>query len=198
MTWRSAEPGPDPEADAALVDAARAGDRAALDALLDRHLDQIHALCRRIVGHPEDALDATQEALLAIARGLPRFDGRARFTTWMYRVATNAALDELRRARRRPEPTDAAGDRAEPIAERDAFGAVDARLTIDTALAALPEEFRVAVVLRDLADLDYAEIASVLDLPAGTVRSRIARGRAVLRGALGEPDAVDHRRNQRP
>jgi RNA polymerase sigma-70 factor (ECF subfamily) len=196
VTWHSAEPGPgpDPEAGDALVDAARRGDRAALDTLLGRHLDQIHALCRRVVVHPEDALDATQEALLAIARGLPGFDGRARFTTWMYRVATNAALDELRRTRRRPEPTDAAAERA---GEGDAYGAVDARLSVDAALAALPEEFRVAVVLRDLADLDYAEIADVLDLPPGTVRSRIARGRAILRRALGEPDVDPERPNER-
>src|SRR5882724_9278020 len=88
--------------DADLARRAALGERAALETLLARHLDAIHAICRRILGHPEDALDATQEALIAISRGIKRFDGRSRFTTWMYRVATNAALDEARRRRRRP------------------------------------------------------------------------------------------------
>ena len=94
------------EGDLELAGRARDGDRAALEALLDRHADRVHAVCRRVVAHPEDALDATQEALIAIARRIGSFDGRAAFTTWVYRVATNAALDELRRRRRRPEPVD--------------------------------------------------------------------------------------------
>jgi len=170
--------------DAALVARASAGDRRALELLLDRHADRIHAVCRRIVTHPEDALDATQEAMIAVARGITRFDGRAAFTTWLHRVATNAALDELRRARRRPRPVE---DRA--IDHAGAGSAIEdrvtARIDVDGALRALPEDFRVAVVLRDLCDLDYAEIADVLDVPAGTVRSRIARGRAALAEHLG-------------
>jgi RNA polymerase sigma-70 factor (ECF subfamily) len=149
-------------------------------------------VCRRIVLDPEDALDATQEAMIAVARGVARFDGRSAFSTWMYRVATNAALDELRRQRRRPVPTD---DEATP--RRDPTLAVDeavsTRLDVDSALATLPDEFRVAVVLRDLCDLDYAEIADALDVPAGTVRSRIARGRALLRDQLGNPAPVPER-----
>ena len=90
--------------DATLVKAAQAGDRAALDALLRRHHDRIYALCRRMTGNDADALDATQEALIAVVRGVARFDGRAAFSTWVYRVATNACLDELRRRGRRPEP----------------------------------------------------------------------------------------------
>ena len=82
--------------------AAQEGDRAALDALLRRHHDRIHAVCRRLAGNEADALDATQEALIAIVRGIRRFDGRAAFSTWAYRVATNACLDELRRRKRRP------------------------------------------------------------------------------------------------
>jgi RNA polymerase sigma-70 factor (ECF subfamily) len=91
--------------DEALAAAANAGDRGALEVLLARHLDRVHAICRRVTGHPEDALDATQEALIAVTRGLHRYDGRSLFTTWLYRVATNAALDELRRRKRRPDPS---------------------------------------------------------------------------------------------
>jgi RNA polymerase sigma-70 factor (ECF subfamily) len=185
--------------DTALALDAAAGDRAALETLLDRHADLVHAVCRRIVGHPEDALDATQEALVAVARGIHRFDGRSQFTTWLYRVATNAALDELRRRKRRPVPVDVV---PEPV--RTAGGgvattdAVDARLVVDAALARVPAEFRVAVVLRDLCDLDYAEIAEILDVPPGTVRSRISRGRAALAEALGNPPPPSERPSEQP
>ncbi|MGH8985390.1 MAG: RNA polymerase sigma factor, partial [Acidimicrobiia bacterium] len=92
--------------DPTLATAAAAGDRRALELLLDRHADRIHAVCRRVLANPEDALDATQEAMIAIARGIGRFDRRSAFTTWMYRVATNAALDEGRRRSRRPLPVE--------------------------------------------------------------------------------------------
>jgi RNA polymerase sigma-70 factor (ECF subfamily) len=180
--------------DADLVARAQRGDRNALDALLDRHADRVHALCRRVIAHPEDALDATQEALIAVARGIARFDGRSAFTTWLYRVATNAALDELRRKRRRPEPAD-------PSTTTDVAGAasldteVSERLDVDAALRDVPVDFRVAVVLRDLCDLDYAEIADLLDVPPGTVRSRIARGRAALAERLGNRGTPAKRRS---
>jgi RNA polymerase sigma-70 factor, ECF subfamily len=180
-TGRDAARGSDHE----LALAAAAGDRDALEELLEHHVDRIHAVCRRLVVDAEDALDATQEALIAAARGISRFDGRSRVTTWLYRIATNAAIDELRRRQRRPVPLDAL---PEPAPGSDGpTDAVDARLTVDAALASVPEEFRVAVVLRDLCDLDYAEIAEVLGVPPGTVRSRIARGRAALEAALANP-----------
>lgn len=174
--------------------AAQAGDRDALDALLRRHHDRIHAVCRRLTGNDADAWDATQEALVAIARGIRRFDGRAAFSTWSYRVATNACLDELRRRRRRPMTgVDSITDDG-PRVGRPAFGVdgdgtaeidqVTDQLVVDAALAELPLEFRAPVVLRDICDLDYAEIASLLDIPPGTVRSRIARGRGHLARAL--------------
>ena len=88
--------------DRSLVAAAQQGDRAALDTLLRRHYDLVHAVCRRIAGGSRDADDAAQEAMISIVRGLSRFDGRSAVTTWIYRIATNAALDELRRRSRRP------------------------------------------------------------------------------------------------
>lgn len=183
--------------DADLVAAAQEGDRRALDDLLRRHHDRIHALARRLTGNDADAADATQEALISIVRGLPRFDQRAAFGTWAYRVATNACLDELRRRGRRPRPdpdaflhvVSAAGDPGDVAA---------ARVDVDAALATLPLEFRTAVVLRDLCALDYAEIAEVLEIPPGTVRSRIARGRAALAHHLGNPTAGDERPRNAP
>ena len=156
-------------------------------------------MCRRLAGNEADALDATQEALIAIVRGIGRFDGRAAFSTWAYRVATNACLDELRRRQRRPTPglPDDDGPGAREVGARPSAGieGLADRLAVDAALARLPEEFRSAVVLRDLCDLDYAEIALALAIPAGTVRSRIARGRAQLAQLLeaGNRDAPGRR-----
>jgi RNA polymerase sigma-70 factor, ECF subfamily len=150
----------------------------------------VHAICRRVVPHPEDALDATQNALIAVARGISRFDGRSAFTTWLYRVTMNAALDELRRRARRPIPVETLPEAVTPEA---ATGAVEARVDLDRALGAIPIDYRVAVVMRDLGDLDYAEIAAVLDLPVGTVRSRISRGRDALAAILGNPSRATRR-----
>ncbi len=141
---------------------------------------------------PGEAQDAAQDALVAIARGLRSFDGRSQLSSWIYRVTTNACLDELRRARRRPDPVDP----GEPLAETSGIGASriidpeaaaladERRQELSRALQELPEEFRIAVVLRDVADLDYATIAETTGVPVGTVRSRIARGRARLADIL--------------
>ena len=187
--------------DADLVVAAQRGDRDALDRLLRRHFDRIHAVCRRIAGSTRDADDAAQEALIRIVRALDRFDGRASFSTWSYRIATNAALDELRKRSRRPQ-LHVVGDDAErgtgvaepadDLAQRRVEGVVD-RLAIDAALAELPEEFRVPVVMRDVGDLDYAEIAEALSVPIGTVKSRIARGRRMLLERLGNREPGEER-----
>lgn len=188
--------------DAALVAAAQGGDRFALDQLLRRHYDRIHAVCRRVAGSTRDADDACQEALIKIVRSLPRFDGRSSFGTWAYRIATNASLDELRKRQRRPA--------LHAVADEDRPEAVDAkadrytdsfpdRLVLDAALDHLPEDLRVAVVLRDVADFDYAEIAETLDVPVGTVKSRISRGRAALATQLRlDEDRQPETRGNRP
>jgi len=172
-----------------LVGRAAGGDRRALEELLGAHHARLWAVCRRLLGNDADASDAAQDALIAITRGLAGFDGRSAFTTWTYRIAVNASLDELRRRRRRPVPTEEDTDRGEPTGRGWAPGPDEGleRFDIDAALLRLSPEFRAPVVLRDLCGLDYAEIAEVLDLPPGTVRSRIARGRAALAGMLERP-----------
>jgi RNA polymerase sigma-70 factor (ECF subfamily) len=182
-----------------LVAAAKDGDAAAMDQLLRRHYDRVHAVCRRIAGGSRDADDAAQEAMIRVVRSLDRFDGRSAFGTWVYRIATNTALDELRKRKRRPqlhvvhdddergpiEPTD-------ELAHRTVDAVAD-RLSIDDALAQIPDEFRIPVVMRDVGDLDYAEIADELAIPVGTVKSRIARGRRQLVEILGNRDDPSER-----
>jgi RNA polymerase sigma-70 factor (ECF subfamily) len=182
------------------VGQAQAGDRPALEALLRLQHPRLHAICRRLLGNPADADDAAQEALLAIVRGLDRFDRRSRFSTWAYRVTVNTCLDELRRRQRRPDPMadPAAGGgtvlNARLLADPDD---VAGRLDLDAALLSLSPDFRAAVVLRDLCQLDYDEIGVVLAIPPGTVRSRIARGRAALAAQLGNlPPAAERPTDQ--
>ena len=184
--------------DADLAARASRGDRRALETLLDRHADRVHALCRRVIAHREDALDATQEAMIAIARGIDRFDGRSAFTTWLYRVATNAALDELRRKQRRPEPVDTTVyDRPTPRRQRldDTASAIGSTSTPRSPRCRPTSGSRWCCVT--CATSTTPQIAEVLEIPPGTVRSRIARGRALLAAALGNPDAPSERLKQR-
>jgi RNA polymerase sigma-70 factor (ECF subfamily) len=190
--------------DEQLVDAARRGDAAAMDQLLRRHYDRVHAVCRRIAGSTRDADDAAQEAMIKIVRNLDRFDGRSSFGTWAYRIATNTSLDELRKRQRRPqlsvvrdEEDGATQEPADDMSHR-LVDAVADRMAIDDALADLPDDFRTPVVLRDVAGLDYAEIADELGVPIGTVKSRIARGRRILVEHLGNQDASVERPTSNP
>ena len=183
--------------DSELVEAAVAGQTRAVEELLRRHQPRLRAVCRRILNNDADADDATQNALIAIVRALPSFDGRSAFGTWAYRIATNAALDEARRRQRRPsvgrEELDAT--RIVDLSSDRVFASLDERDALERALASVPEDFRVAVVLRDVADLDYEQIAQVLGVPIGTVRSRIARGRAHLADVLRNRSGVGERQS---
>jgi RNA polymerase sigma-70 factor (ECF subfamily) len=196
------------QSDEQLVRAAQRGDRAATDVLLRRHYDRVHAVCRRIAGGTRDADDAAQEAMIRVVRNIDRFDGRSAFSTWVYRIATNTALDELRKRQRRPQlhvvsDDDPSYGRSAPreqideIAHREVEAVAD-RLAIDKALADLPPDFRVPVVMRDVGDLDYAEIAEALGIPIGTVKSRIARGRKLLLEQLGNRDDPPERHTEVP
>jgi RNA polymerase sigma-70 factor (ECF subfamily) len=173
------------------VAAAQRGDRQALDTLLRRHYDLVHAVCRRVLGTARDADDAAQEAMIRVVRSLDKFDGRSTFSTWVYRIATNTSLDELRKRKRRPQlriiDDDEAPEPVDDLSHRTVDAVAD-RLAIDQALAELPDDFRIPVVMRDVGDLDYAEIALELDIPVGTVKSRIARGRRMLVERLGNQD----------
>jgi RNA polymerase sigma-70 factor (ECF subfamily) len=171
-----------------LVRRAINGDRAALDTVLREEYPRILTACRRLLGRHADADDAAQNALISIARNIGSFDQRSSFSTWVWRIATNAALDEIRRRGRRDVPSSDRHDFDRP--DRSGVSAIDDRQIVEAALLRLPLEFRTAVVLRDLADLDYDEIADVLDIPIGTVRSRISRGRSQLADLIRESSSL--------
>ena len=177
------------EADEHLVRRYLDGDTNAFAILVYRHQTRVYNLCLRVIGDPDDAADAAQEAFLTALRKLGQFRGDAAFTTWMHRVTVNACYDLLRKQRRQPllrlatdedrpesEPGPPIPDHADEVAgTRDAVAA----------LASVPEEFRVALVLADIQDLPYEQIAKVLDVPIGTVKSRVHRGRVALARTMG-------------
>jgi RNA polymerase sigma-70 factor (ECF subfamily) len=167
-----------------------------MDQLLSRHYQRIYALCRRMARNDADAADACQEALLAIVRGIDKFQGTSTFKTWSHRVASNACLDELRRRQRRPV---AVIDEPDRIADTpDLDQQVADRVTIEDALPHMAEEFRAPVVLRDVMGMDYADIADTLGIAPGTVRSRISRGRRQLAALLGNQTTPGQRQTQHP
>jgi RNA polymerase sigma-70 factor (ECF subfamily) len=175
-----------------------------LEGVLRENYSLIRAVCWRILEDDSDTDDATQNALISIARGYDSFDGRSALSTWIYRIATNAALDELRRRRRRRLRTtslegdvDSRNDVADPhsTSSQASFEESD---VLAGALARVPDEFRVALILRDVADLEYDEIASILDIPPGTVRSRISRGRARLASEWTRLQGNSHDPDRRP
>jgi RNA polymerase sigma-70 factor (ECF subfamily) len=165
-----------------LASRAAGGSTAAFEILVGRHHPLMFGVCRRITCDEHDAVDALQEALLVAWRRIGTFQGRSAVSTWLFRVATNAALDEVRRRSRRLELADFVA--ANPAAEYDLETAAAARFTVDWAMAQLPPQFRVAVVLREYYDYTYQQIADLLDIPVDTVKSRISRGRQALADLL--------------
>ena len=183
----------DPEV---LLHAARRGDRQALEALLRSVHGRVLAVCQRMLRDPLDAADCTQEALVRIVRGIDGFDGRSSFATWCHRVAATTALDEIRRRGRRPMtvPETTTEPASSTTSPEDSVITTGAMRDIGDVLATIPEEFRQAVVLSDVADLDYPTIATLLELPVGTVKSRVARGRTMLRERIGNHGDAGRRR----
>lgn len=179
-----------PDDDFGLVAATRAGDDKAFGVLVQRYQDRLHATLHRLVGCPEDARDLVQDAFMRAYEKLGKFHGESGFYTWIYRIAVNLTLSD-RRKRRAPirvslsrsdhvDPADdsGAGDPARPLerAEQDAL--------VHAALMELPKDHRLVVVMKDQDGLRYEEIAKILDIPIGTVRSRLHRARVELRDRL--------------
>jgi RNA polymerase sigma-70 factor (ECF subfamily) len=174
-----------PDDDQVLIARARAGDLEAFETLVRVHQDRIYNLAYRITGNHEDAADAAQEAFVRAFQGLARFRQDAAFGTWLHRIATNAALDLVRR-RPAVSPIELPADLSAPGGPEQEASRREISRRVQAALGAVPVEFRAAVVLRDLQGFAYEDIARVLQVPIGTVRSRISRGRDALRAQLAD------------
>lgn len=175
------------ERDEDLVRRSVEGDRAAFGVLVQRHERRVYNLALRMTGREEDARDATQEAFLTALRKLSSFRGEAAFTTWLHRVTVNAAYDLLRKRGRAPVLDRAAEGEARPEPPPMPDHADDTDLSIDVqrALQQVPADFRVVMILHDVQDLPYDEVAAILGVPVGTVKSRLHRGRVTLARAMG-------------
>ena len=151
----------------------------------------LYTVAYRLAGNDDDAQDLVQEALIRVRRGLERYEPGS-LEGWLARIVTNVFLDEVRRRRRRPTdplPDDPERMLAGAPGADDPAAATGLSSEVEAALKQLPEEFRVPVVLCDIADQTYEQIAEALSIPIGTVRSRIHRGRRMLRTMLSESAA---------
>jgi RNA polymerase sigma-70 factor (ECF subfamily) len=178
MTSRAAE-------DRALIRRYLEGDIAAFDELMRAHEDRVFAICLRMMRNRDEALDATQDVFLTVFRKADRYKEQAAFSTWLYRVSINTCYDHLRRRQRKR--TESMPDYFDPSDPRsgDAFNAVELRPDVDAALATITPEFRAAVVLVDLQGMSLEGAADTLDVPLGTVKSRLFRARKQLSKELG-------------
>ncbi|HET7236007.1 MAG TPA: sigma-70 family RNA polymerase sigma factor [Actinomycetota bacterium] len=166
------------------------GDRTAFAALVERHERRVYNIALRMTGREEDARDVAQDAFLTVLRKLSSFRGEAAFTTWLHRVTVNACYDLLRKRQRAPL-LERGGEDDRPVAEPppvpDHSDMTALSIDVQRALLAVPDDFRVVMILHDVRDLPQEEVAAVLGIPVGTVKSRLHRGRIALARALGVP-----------
>lgn len=173
----------------ALARRAQTGDGTAFDRLVELCSARVYAFAFRMVGNSEDAQDIAQEAFVRVYQAIPRFRHDAAFSTWLYRIVANTCHDELTRRKKRPVPATALEAEGDTPREAPATGdgpedhylRRERQQALEQALAQLPEAFRLVVVLHDVQGLPYQEIADALRIEIGTVKSRLNRGRNLLR-----------------
>jgi RNA polymerase sigma-70 factor (ECF subfamily) len=171
--------------DAELLARVVDGDHDAFNQIMRHHEDRVFSVSLRIMGNREQALDATQETFLTAFRKADQFKGNSALGTWIYRIAVNTCYDMLRKQKRRK--TDPIPEHLDPTdhAAEDEVDSAALRPEIRAALAAIPPDFRSAVILSDIEGLGLPEVAEVLGVPVGTVKSRVFRGRRLLARELG-------------
>ena len=180
--------------EAELIAAAKQGDADAFEALIRLYEKRVFALTARLCANPDDAQEAAQEAFLAAWQGLPFFRGESSFSTWLYRLTSNACMDLLRREQRHQSAAGPSLDDEEvelPVAAAEGDPHAEAerierKELLEEGLRRLPAEFRAVLLLREIHQRSYDEIADILDIDLGTVKSRISRGRKQLRKFLLE------------
>jgi len=178
-----------------LIEKSKAGDVAAFEELISSYQKKIFNLAYRMLGNINDADDLAQETFIRVFKSISNFKGESSFSTWIYRIATNVCLDELRKRKNKKAVSlddeikvddgeikrqiESDSPLPDEIAERE-----ELRLLVKHAISDLPEEQRLIISLRDIQGLSYDEIAQVLDCPSGTVKSRINRARQALKKIL--------------
>lgn len=178
--------------DEELAAAVASGDDAAFDVLVDRFAHRVHGICYRYFGNAEDAEDATQETFLTVLRRAETFAGTSRFSTWLYRVATNTCNDIARKRGRRPQTVPLEDRHAYPdMSVEDALSSAELGAELNAALTRIDEAQRRAVVLHDVIGLPYELIAEREGVAVGTVKSRIHRAHARLAELIGEQHPPD-------
>lgn len=166
--------------DLTLVRRFLAGDMRAFDELMTAHEDRVFSICLRVMRDREHALDAVQETFVKVFRRADHFTGESAFSTWLYRVAVNTCYDQLRKLKRRhAEPLPETNDPAD-VTAGDALTAIELRPELAAALERLSDDFRTAVILSDVEGLPLADVAEILGVPVGTVKSRVFRARRQL------------------
>lgn len=181
-----------PRSDQELIAASLARDTAAFGELVARYQNRLYRSLIHVIGSPEDAQDVAQEAFVLAFQKLSSFRGDAQFYSWLFRIALNASVNYRRKNRSLGASLDATKERvgSEPSDTRTSsrpeqpLEQLERQRTVREALAQMTEEFRVPLVLAEMEDMKYEEIAELLDCPIGTVRSRIHRGRTELREKL--------------
>jgi len=177
------------QTDQLLLKRAQKGDPTAFESILATHERLIYSICLRMCGNREDAMDIAQETAVRVWRNIGRYTGDAALSTWIYRIATNACLDHLRKQRDALSIDELGEDGFSPATgeHENPEGVLQGRETMRTvqhALMLLPEEQRAAVILRDIRNLTYEEVAQTLGINLNTAKSRISRGRRALREML--------------
>ena len=165
-------------------------DETAFEELLRQYEKKVYTLCFRMCGNSEDAEEAAQDTFLALWRGIDRFRQESSLSTWIYRLASNACIDLLRRRKKQGsslslDDEELFLDAVDPAPRpQDAVEHREAQKLLQEGLSALPEEYRKVLILREIEGLSYTEIAESASLELGTVKSRISRGRVLLRNFL--------------
>lgn len=174
-----------------LIARCQARDSAAIALLVERYQRYVYRLAYSLTGNPADADDLAQDAMLNILKGIGNFKGRSSLTSWIYVVVLNTFRDAKRRASRRPSTSlenQPGGAEQQPTPlwnEGDTLLRKELAQVLQNVLAQVPEDFRTVVTLYDILGFSYEEIANMLGLPMGTVKSRLHRGRAFMRDRLG-------------
>jgi RNA polymerase sigma factor (sigma-70 family) len=186
------------EEDIQLVARARSGDERAFRSLLHKYERAVFSICLRMVRNRDEAGDLSQESFIKVFHSLDRYNPEFAFSSWLFKITSNLCIDHLRKRRidtfGMDDPID--GEKGEiqrqyvapdPTPE-ETYVRGEKMKRVEKAIAALPEHYRIMLILRHQEDLSYEEIAETLEIPLGTVKARIHRAREMLKGLLGDPD----------